>query len=69
LPPCTTRCPDRHQAAGLRFDAGLGQQVECQAQRRVVVGDPVVAFHMMLPGIHMSRRRLFADLLDDADRQ
>ena len=61
--------PDRHQAAGLQFDAGLGQQVERQAQRRVVVGDPLVAFHMMLPGIHMSRRRLFADLLDDADRQ
>ena len=35
--------PDRHQAAGLQIDAGLGQQVECQAQCRFVIGDPVVA--------------------------
>ena len=60
--------PDRHQAAACQLNAGLGQQVERQAQRRVVIGDPVAAFHMMLSGIQLSRRRLFADLLDDADR-
>ena len=58
--------PHRDQPDGVQARAGLGEQLERGAQRRLVIGDRGVAAHLPLPDGQRRRRGILADPLDDA---
>jgi hypothetical protein len=61
--------PDGHQAEAVEALAGLDEQVERGAQRRLVVGDPALAPDLPFPQGQRRRRGLLVDPLDDAARR
>ena len=58
--------PDRDQPDGVQAGAGLLEQLERGPQRRLVIGDWVVAAQFPLPDGQRRRRGVLADPLDDA---
>ena len=46
---------DGHQAQPVEVLAGLGQQIERQTQRSLMVGDPAVAAELLLPDVQLGR--------------
>ena len=58
--------PDRDQPDRLQVRTRLVEQLECGAQGRLMVGDPIAAGHLLLTESQARRRRVLADPLDDA---